>query len=208
MADYKFDIGSLRSLGNLAISHGLQPKYVIADGNEEMAKIAFPDVQVINPDKADALSYLGTPVMFTMTFKGGNYKYYHQGELNVINLPDLTLPFSSMAEFAREKNLTVTATSGGFGSVKETMGHKDWSIRIKGMFSPEDYRFDEVSLKELLGFEELVDSIDVSGRMFEALGIYKLVIKGVNIGKREGYEALVPFELDCLSDEPVELILG
>ena len=172
--------------------------------------IPYGGLRTVNPTKHGVISNLGTPVLFPVWFKGGNYnKYKPSGELVSVNIAnDLLLPFTTMVDFSRDKMVTETPAATGYGTVKETWAVDDWKIRIRGIIiSEEQGKFNQRAIEDLLRFEELVDVIGVQGTMFNILDIQQILIKRIVLPKTEGRPNMQPFIIEATSDVPVELTL-
>lgn len=157
-------------------------------------------------------SSLGTPIVFPWSLKGGNYLTYNsKGEIIEKTLGDFRMPAATLCVFTRAKIMRTTAVSGGRGTVKEMYGFDDWSITVKGVMVPESNHPQATDVFEmrnkLLEFENLTDAIEVSGDLFEAIGVSHLVINRINIPQLQGKPRMIPFEMNCISDQPIELLL-
>jgi len=171
----------------------------------ERGQILFPQANA-SQMPAEVYSYIGTPVMFPFTFLGGNYRRLNRGIVETVSLADWDLPYSTLVDFRRNKNISITPINGGNGSVKELYGFDDWQISIKGIIIP-DKTDVETQLQRLLQFENLADSINVVGDYFKMLGIYQLDITDIELPQIKGKPYVRPFALTCISNEPVELVL-
>lgn len=166
-----------------------------------------PKIKPVELEEAVRKSRMGTPVIFPIKFKGGDYKVYDQNA-KVIHrhYTDFYLPPATLVDFSRAKNITRTEVLGSNGSVKEIFGFEDWSIRIRTLCM-----LDELSAREyektILDFEKIAASIEVEGDLFGWKGIHNLVIENVDIKSLPGSPNVIPIELSCSSDEPFELIL-
>lgn len=155
-------------------------------------------------------SHLGTPIMFPMTLKAGNYQEYIDGDLVEIEMADFRMPLTTMVDFKRAKLMTTTKLSSGNGTIKEMYGFDDWQIYIRGLILKEPGHpqiEDVVEQKKMLKrWENLADSIEVEGALFSDLDIFNLVIKDITFGQIEGSPNVVAFTITAVSDEPIELI--
>ncbi|MCT4580843.1 MAG: DUF6046 domain-containing protein [Flavobacteriales bacterium] len=206
MAELRYDISqafnaAFGAAGKLAV-------YDTGTTEQPVENILFPNAEVITIDESNVKSYLGTPIIFPITFLGGTYNYYSDGQIKQKELQDLQLPATTMVDFRRSKIKRKTRVNGGNGSIKETYGLDDWKIRIRGLILPEaSGDFPEETLLRLQEFENLADSIRVSGKLFRLLSIYKIDIDEITLPQVKGYPNNRPFMLSCESTEPVELIL-
>ncbi|SHJ76098.1 hypothetical protein SAMN02745146_0098 [Hymenobacter daecheongensis DSM 21074] len=160
--------------------------------------------------QGDETSYLGTPIFQPIRFLAGNYQLLgtgaRQGQVVLADYDEWRLPATATAEFRRAKILTKSSPNAAFGSAKELWAFEDWDITIRGIILHEKPNvFPAGELREMLRWEQLVDSIAVGGQMFELLGIKRLVVESLNIGKVAGMPNVVPFQMQCCSDEPLEV---
>jgi hypothetical protein len=159
-------------------------------------------------EEAKKMSWMGTPIMFPVTFKGGNYNYYNDdGTIGTKSLNDFELPPATITDFRRPKNITRTNLLGANGTVKEVYGFDDWNVRIRGLCldTPEKTAYEQHV--ELLQWEKLADSINVVGELFKDKSIFALTFSEVDFRQLQGKQNIIPFEIQAYSDEPLELIL-
>lgn len=157
-------------------------------------------------------SWTGNEVLYPITFEAGIYKKYdHNGKLLDVRLADFILPFATLAEFTRSKNIIQTEITGNTGTVKELISFSDWNIRIRGICLTDNARNAFKSFQEqkeqLIKWEEIASEIKVNGDQFRELGINYLVIESISFPAMEGRPNAVAFELVCKSDEPLELTI-
>lgn len=174
--------------------------------------ISFSGLQVVEKPEAERYSGLGTPVIFPITFKGKTYKRLNKrSEVVEVTMRDFLLPAASITEFDRAKIMGKTTVSGGYGSVKETYGFDDWQIKIRGFCladSGHPQATTAMGQQDLINqWENLTDSIEVDGELFENKGISNLVIEDIKWKSIPGKPWVIPFEMSCVSDEPIELLV-
>ena len=155
---------------------------------------------------------LGTPVQFPMWFKEGSYNVINAGEIERLPFEELLMPYTSVATFSRAKRETETYMSGHKGSVIEQYGFEAWQIKIQGLIiKGNDKKGQSVAdqIKELQKYEEISDSIEVRGKVFEWLKINHVYIKNINYPAARNFnlDVVIPFEMNLRSVEPIELIL-
>ncbi|RZK31037.1 MAG: hypothetical protein EOO63_05170 [Hymenobacter sp.] len=118
-----------------------------------------------------------------------------------------------IVEIARHKNIVSTDIQGRNGTVKEYISDGDYAVTIKGILASDPTkgavarRYPEQEVKALRDIIDLRESIPVTGRLFKLFGIHNLVIHDHAWPALPGFTNLQAFELRCLSDEPIELIL-
>lgn len=158
-------------------------------------------------------SYLGTPIFQPIRFMAGNYQLLgtgaRAGQVIAADYDEWRLPATATAEFRRTKAITKTKPNGAKSSTKEMWAFDDWDITIRGiLLHPKPNVFPEADLRELARWELVADSIQVAGEMFAYLGIKRLVIESLNIGKVTGMPNMVPFQMSCVSDEDLPISLS
>lgn len=187
------------------------PFYITEDWRKNApANISFQDVPIIETiTEADATSWMGTPVLFNATLKGGMYQQYnYKGELVDRELRDFVLPPATMFQFRRAHDITRTKVLGSNGTVKEIFGFDDWIIDVRGLCLDEPNNSAQEQLLRLLEFERLADSIEVSGSQFTARNISRVAINEFQDNIPQGTPGVVAFQMQLVSDEPLELIFS
>lgn len=167
---------------------------------------------VENDIEADRISYLGTPIIHTITLKGKTYKVFDDSGLLVDKkLEDFEMPVVTFSTFRRASVIARTRRPGGQGTVKELYGKDDWSIDIRGLCLRDPAHKTATSASEqerrLLEFEKVAGSIEVVSDLYNNKGVYNIVILDISIGQLPGKPGTIPFTIRTLSDEPTELIL-
>ena len=207
MAEIRYNIGDL-----FQQEFGERPvlPYALPQRGETPANVNLTGISTVQMTKHGVISTLGTPVMFPVWFKGGNYnKYTKDGELITVSINnDLLLPFTTMVDFRRSKIRVNSPAASGYGAVTETYGVNDWSIRIRGfILSEEEGKFNKRAIEDLYKFEQLIDAVGVVGEMFSILDIHKIKIDDIQLPKTVGKPNVQPFMMEAYSDIPVELII-
>lgn len=177
-------------------------------GKQKPSEIIYqtPKIKEVELGEAKRLSKLGTPIIFPLKLKGGDYNVYDdRGRIVKKTLADFFFPPATMVEFSRSKNITRTDVLGGSGTVKEIFGFDDWQIRIRTLCISDELTAREYE-KRILEFEKVADSIPVEADLFGWKDIHNIVIEDVDIKSLEGSPNVIPIELQCSSDEPFELI--
>ena len=180
-----------------------------ADGR----KFLYKDVTVTDDDEEiGRMSYLGTPVVFPITFSGGKYQTYNNaGEITTEDFREFELPVATLVNFRRPKIIRKTKIPGSKGTVKELYGSDDWLIDIRGIcLADPSHAWAKTAMQQheaLVNFDRIFDSINLSGVLFEKKSIHKLVIDDISFTQLPGKPKIMPFTIRASSDEPEELIL-
>jgi hypothetical protein len=197
---------ALRKLDEKVLGNGFQ---VGADVNRPEPKLNFSGIKAVHLVQGEEFSDYGTPIFQPVTFLGGVYQVLgtgaEQGQVVDDNYVGWRLPATTLAEFKRSKEITKSRPSTANGTTKESVSLSDWNITIRGLIldSQPNY-FPEGQLRQLLRWERVADSIDVAGDMFTYLGIRRLVIEDLSIGRVAGSPNVIPFQMQCVSDNDKE----
>lgn len=172
----------------------------------------YTGVTVKSETKEEKYTWLGTPIVYPFTLKGGILKNYApNGELQDFKLADFMLPAATLVDFSRAKIIAKTPVLGANGSVKELYSFDDWKIRVRGVCLDDSTRAVAKTAveqkQELLKWEQVCGSIEVIGALFFEKNIKALTINSVNFQQLEAKPNIIPFEFECESDERLELIL-
>lgn len=178
----------------------------------EFSSQPFPNVELIEVEPYEKVTSLGTPVYGTFSLKAGGYNTYDSdGQVMVKDMPDLEMPYSCIAEFNRAMVMTQTATLGASGSVKEIYGLDDWNIRIRGVALDDNIwgsgKSAQEQINELCKWRDICDAIEIVGKIFNEKEIHSIVITNLMIRPVQGRYGVVPFEIEAVSDEPIELMI-
>jgi hypothetical protein len=162
--------------------------------------------------EASRVSYMGTPIVFPIKFRGENYNFYNtSGEIESFPIGDFELPAATMVNFRHSKILSKTTALSANGTVKEMYGFDDWVVDIRGLCLRDPSHATAKTAYEqhqkLVEFDKVADSITVIGDLFADKDISKLVILESEFKQVQGKPGVIPFYLRCISDQPLELEL-
>ena len=197
---------NISQLFKLAFGVNLPIYLTVPIGREPVHTAEYGSIRTVEREEAMRLSKLGTPIVFPVKFTAGSYKFYdYQSKIVEKQLADFWLPPATMVDFSRVKNISRTDVIGGNGTVKEIYGFDDWQIRIRTVCHNDELSTREYE-KRLIEWSEVIQSISVEGDLFGWKNIHNLVIESIDIRSLEGTPNVIPIELNCISDEPFELI--
>lgn len=151
----------------------------------------------MNTGSADELlvSYLGTPVWADLTLR------ISETATEFLNLQTVLLTVE------QEKNIVKTAPQGRSGTVKEYISAGDYSVTIRGAMvgqSPDEYPIDQV--KQFLALVEANTAIVAISPFLQLFQIYNIVVETWRLEQLQGYQNVQPFEINAVSDTPIELV--
>ena len=157
------------------------------------------------------LSVLGSPVVMPVTFLAGRYADgVKDGRPIFVDYPEYVMPYPTICEVALAKNIVKTKIAGRHGTVKEFVSNDDYQVRFKGLIVNDDLvNPPEQGIRDFNRLLNIPAPIEVQGDLFEWLGISELVVD-VDAGgvfQIEGYQHVVGFTLNCISDNGVEVRL-
>lgn len=169
--------------------------------------LGYKIVNVLKQDELISNNVFGLPIF--MPFSIEKFKYKDPNGKFVIVSPQLDFP-CCIIEIYASKNVIETEVAGRDGTVKEYISMGDYSVTIKGLLGNGDKNDARYPLQIVNHLHEIYKapvSIPVVHRVLNKLGIYDLVIKELNLPVIGEIENLQAFELQCLSDIPIELVL-
>lgn len=167
------------------------------------------DIEVAEVTEAEVYSALGTPVILPVTVLAGRYQDgVKDGRPVFVEYPEYKLPFASIMEINLPKNIVKTKIAGRNGTVKEYIGDDDFQVRFKGLIVNDDLNNPpEQGIRDFMRIRNVPAAIEVQCELFEWLGISELVIEDGGIFQLEGFQHVVGFTLDCVSDNAIEVKL-
>jgi hypothetical protein len=185
-------------------------RYGSPEFGSKSQRIDYGGVKVVEATEGRRLSAMGTPIIFPITFKAGKYNIYSRsGEVVEKNMRDFALPASCIAQFRRKKIKKKTRVVASQSSVKELYGHDDWMITITGIFFDDDSHPQATDWRDqkniLMEWEELADSIEVEGELFQDLNIFRMDINEIQMTQQIGRDRVMAFQISGESDDPRDL---
>lgn len=163
----------------------------------------FPDPE--DMDEEVARSYLGTPVLSNLVFAAGSYQL--KGE--TINFEGLRIDTILMT-VNQVKNIVKTPVAGRNGSVKEYISDGDFVIGLQGAIVNETggSAYPRESMQILMDLLRAPVALQFTSNFLDFLGTFDLVVTDYNIPQIKGQRNMQVFQVNCLSDNPLELQLN
>jgi hypothetical protein len=208
MEDAKFQIAQLLSL---AFGDSTPVFYPDGAGTKKVIP-GYPDIELMPVEKHERLSWMGTPIVFPVTFKGGTYKVFNNSN-DVVDyqIADFELPAATMVNFSQDKVNPNTQMPGNIGWVNEFYSFSPWDIRIRGLCLDDPSRNTCKTAKEqkqeLLKWNTICSAVSVVGELFFEKDIHAISLGPVVFNTLEGKPNVFPFEIACHSDKRFELVL-
>lgn len=139
----------------------------------------------------------------------GNKPSAYSGQvMNKVVLNDIELANEPLIDLGLRKNIVFTDMVKYQGTVKESMGLKDWSVTIRGVIIGENedsYPIDE--LNNLRKICETEDVVEVLCEYLNIFDIFYLAIEDLQLPAFEGAKHIQPYEIKAFSDRITELII-
>lgn len=178
-----------------------QVEYKAPEGGLSSSEIKY-NQNALNENKVqftvqpDTKSMLGTLVWSDMIIRdpNSNLELYLDTVLFEVN---------------QSKNIVTTSVQGRNGTVKEYISDGDYVISVRGALVNslgQAYPLD--AMKDLIALTDLQTELNIVSPFLQIFNIYSVVITSKSFPQREGFENSQLFTLECLSDEPIELILN
>ena len=109
-------------------------------------------------------------------------------------------------------NVVKTAIQGRRGTVKEYIGQGDYGVTIRAILATninaaDRFAYPLPEVQKLRALCELGVALPVSGFLLDTYGIKNLVVENVRYESLPGFVNLQAYELQCVSDDPIELAL-
>jgi hypothetical protein len=159
-----------------------------------------------NP-KTGAESDFGTPVFSNLVLKA---REYLDSEGNTVKTfkNDVVLN-TVLFDVGQQKNIVTTAVQGLGGTVKEFISDGDYTLNIKGVIvGKQNGQFPLELAKDLHEALKMSAEIEVSSwYLMQVFGISNIVVTNFQYNQEMGRQRSVAFEIQALSDKPVEIRL-
>lgn len=189
------------AFGNSSLRRYQAPKgQIIAEGND-----GYYGSQGSAAAPAGLTNMFGLPVFMQVSFgkvEGSAERMAFYGLTLLDPLVTVDEPF----------NIIKTPITGRRGTVKEYIGKGDYGVTIRGILAT-DIRAEDrmayplIPVREMEQLANLGVAVPVSGHLHEVYGISNLIIENVRYESLPGFVNLQAYELQCLSDNPIEIDL-
>ena len=154
-------------------------------------------------------SSLGTAILNPVLFEAGSYKErLTNGQIITSDYPELLLPPTTLLEVNLKKVITKTALVAGQGTFKEYISLDDYTVRIRTIITGDSPEEVDDYLRQILLLWQVPKHIEVVSDYLDLFGIEALVIESVTPRKLEGRPLMLPLEIACISDKPLQLMFN
>lgn len=172
-----------------------------AQAKSKDSTFEFPQDQ--GRDEPIGQSYLGTPVFSNLLIESGNY-YDENGILTTY--PSIRID-TCLFTVGMQKVIVSTPVQGRNGSVKQYISDKDYFVNIKGLICGTNGKFPKEDFHNLLRVLKANAALSVKSWFLNDFSIFNLVIDNYEIQQEMGRYSTVPFNINCISDQPIEFEL-
>lgn len=138
-------------------------------------------------EKGEGTGLLGLPIFQKIYFDDAGDLFDVGDALVDVNLP---------------RNIVKTQVNGLSGTIKEFISNGDYEITIRGfLIGSNPYKAPEKEIRKFRKyFTDKTKALSVTGKIFDLLGIDKVVVESWSLPQLPTYINIRPFELKCLSD--------
>lgn len=179
----------------------LKPKFYNVKLNQD--ELDAQELGKFNSSQYDNITQFGLPLFDVLEFDQLRYKTLEGKNVSV----DALEMGVALITITQTKNIVATPIQGrSGGTVKEYISDGDYQINIRGVLVGDGNEVKPQGQKNVLvGFCQAPVEINVASPLLNDFGIYTIVITDYNFPQVEAQRNVVPFELNCLSDKPIEL---
>ncbi len=132
----------------------------------------------------------------------------NSGKRKIADLPELSLDVV-LVEISQTKNIVMTAIQGRNGTVKEYINDGDFNITIRGgLFGGDAHAYPIGEVRALDTLMKAPMSLPVISEFLRIHDIYDIVVTDYRYPQQEGFQNVQLFEINCVSDAPINLIEG
>jgi hypothetical protein len=155
---------------------------------------------------------LGKSVFATVKLESEAYEIEHYNEktrsIERIKMPPVSVELGTvLIDVNQSKNVVTTAINGLNGTIKEFISDGDYEVSLRGaLVNEKGYDYPLSYFKQLNDVLKAPVSLKVTSEYLSLFPIHNLVVKGYTLPQTEGSSNTQLFEINALSDNPVELI--
>lgn len=177
----------------------------------------FKQVFGIQPDFKNLQKYDGYPDEQASTNKGasgtGNYmwdrfnlKYSVERAVNDIQVVLYKLPDATVVDISCSKNIIKTQLTKVKGSVKEFINIGDFELEFKGlMINYDSMTFPLEAQAKMKNFFAATSRVNITSKLVNGYGIFNMIVEDIKFPSMAGFANCQPFQIKCVSDEPIIL---
>lgn len=106
------------------------------------------------------------------------------------------------------KNIILTPIQGRPGTIKEFISDGDYHVNIRGVLTGVNGEYPKDAFRILMDILKAPIALDVNSWYLSQLGIFQIVVTDFQVNQPEAMLNTQPFEINCISETPVELIIA
>lgn len=168
----------------------------ILSGNQQSVVVDNSQIQVYDVPQSIGSSILGTPIFESIAFQipDSSEMYYFD--------------HAPMVQVKLRKNIVKSEITNRPGTVKEYINIDDYRVKIQGLLV--NHNGDDAPFEAIEILKQIVApgvALRVESKLLQIFGIYNLVVGEFDFKPLTKYPNTMGYEFDCLSDEPIELVL-
>lgn len=157
-----------------------------------------------------SMGVLGLPVFGGIFLQAGSYNDKNNSPVNYGDEGRVGLGLSlecCLIEVGMQRHIVSTEIQGRSGTVKQFISNGDYAVTIKGILASSVAGvYPDTDMRVLQSFCNTEDSFKITcPYLQDFFKISRLVVQYASFPQLEGNITVQPFELKCLSDEPVIL---
>lgn len=169
---------------------------IIPPGGLQNITRFLPNLPGEQADDPIGTTYLGTPVYSNLIFEANS----DTPENRALVLDTVLMEVDII------KNVVMTQIPGRDGTVKEYINRGDYEILIQGVIvSPYARVFPKDEVTALRNLLDLPTSLSVSSSFLQIFSVHNIVVLHAKVAEKMGSRNEVPFFINAVSDEPIEL---
>jgi hypothetical protein len=169
-------------------------RVVIANGINNLRAIP----QGATPDKGNATSILGNPVLCDLKILGKSYTGLDGKKYTI---PDITME-TVIVSVSQTKNIIATPITGRDGTVKEYIALGDYMVSISGILTAANGQYPEESIAALAMAKKAPVSLEVVNKLLQLYDIDNMVIADYSIPQEPGKYSTQVVNIQAWSDNP------
>lgn len=162
----------------------------------------------VGVDKLPTGKFIGSVAYWAqLNIPAGSYLVIDQnGVQSTISYDGLNF-IACLITVQMSKTIIKTPIQGRDGTVKEYISDGDYHINIKGVFTESNGVYPEEEVKTLKEICQAKSSIAVVSAWLQQFDITDIVIDNYSFPQKEGFYNTQIFEINAISDAPIELFI-
>ena len=195
----------LRALTAEAFGYSALRRYQVTAASGQEGNDGFYAGQGADAGPAQLSNMFGLPVFLTVQL-GAAFNPATTEQADGVTLLD---PLVSVSE---PYTIIKTSVPGRRGTVKEYIGRDDLAVSVRGILAtpltaPDRAAYPTDQVQALRRLCALGVPLPVAGALQEVFGISTVVVQNLRFEALPGFTNLQAYELELLSDDPIELVL-